>query len=178
MTASPSTRRVFIGIKLSDDLANVCLQLQSEWSDLPARFAKHEDLHLTLVPPFDMEDEDQVDACINPIIQRTQSFTLQLRQLEFGPTPDDRRLAWIICEAAPELVELREALVHAFDYKDRYSFRPHITLARFNKKDHHVLAKRSIQQVVDHSMEVQSVELFESVHRQGVTYRILNGYAF
>lgn len=178
MSASLPKRRVFIGIKVSDELVEVCTQLQHECADLPARFAKQDDLHLTLVPPFDMTDQGQVDAVIKPIMYHTDPFILHLKKLEYGPTPRKPRLAWIECEPAPELVALRQALVDAFDYQDRYDFRPHVTLARFKDQDRHVLKNRPIEKEVDRSMKVTSVELFESVHRGGITYRMLGSYRF
>ena len=176
MSESLSKSRVFIGIKMSDELAGFCTQLQHEFADLPARFAKQDDLHLTLVPPFDMEDQGFVESIIQPILQGVNPFPLHLKKLEYGPTPRKPRLAWIECESVPELVELRQALVDAFEYEDRYSFRPHVTMARFKDQDRHLLKKRPIEKRVDRSMEVTSVELFESVHREGVTYRVLGSY--
>jgi len=178
MSVSLPKRRVFIGVKASGELVDVCAQLQQEFADLPARFAKRDDLHLTLVPPFDMTDQGQVDALIKPITLRTDPFTLHLKKLEYGPTPHKPRLAWIECERAPELVALRQALVDAFEYQDRYDFRPHVTLARFKDQDRHLLKDRPIEKEVGASMEVTSVELFESVHREGVTYRVLDSYPF
>ena len=178
MEARPDTRRVFIGIKMSDKLAEVCAQLQQEFSDLPARFTRRKDLHLTLVPPFDMVDQGQVESVIKPIVDASASFVLQLKKLDYGPTSRQPRLAWIECEPISELVELRQALVGAFNYEDRYSFRPHVTMARFKDQDRHVLKSRPIEKQVDELMEVNSVELFESVHREGVTYRVLGSYPF
>ena len=177
MSANPHTRRVFIGIQVTDELADLCVQLQQEFADLPGRFTPREDLHLTLVPPFEMEDQRQVDTLIKTILQSSSPFELRLENVDYAPTPHQPRLAWVECKPLNELVELRRALVEGFEYQDRYDFRPHITLARFKDQDRDLLKTRPIERVVDRSMDVTSVALFESVHREGVRYRVLQTYA-
>jgi 2'-5' RNA ligase len=166
-------RRLFIGIKLSDELADNFVDLQSAFGELPARFVPPKDIHLTLVPPFDTRDLPFVKSELKRALAETRQFKLRFLRLECGPDRERPRLAWVLCAATGDIVALKKKLLHAFRQKEKVPFVPHMTVARFKEVDAEKAARRRVSRPVRFSMDVESVELFESPHKGGAGYETL-----
>ena len=174
MSGRKQSKRVFVGIKMSDEIADECAKLQASLVDLPARFIPREDMHLTLLPPWEMTDQSFVEDRLREVLERAKRFTLKLERLSYGPNEREPRLAWIECAVTPEIVSLEKDLSRTFNVRDRFSFIPHVTLVRFRKEDKKKLLARPIEQAIALSMPVESVELFETPHLGGVGYTVLS----
>ncbi len=170
--------RVFVGIDLDEDTARQCAGLQAWLPDLPGRRVQPQDMHITLVPPWNVQDLEPVEERLAAVARQTKPFPLALRRLAYGPTRQRPRLAWIECEPVEELRKLRDALADAFQVEDRRDFRPHITIARFRKEHWKSLKAHPIERQLSVQTEVTSITLFESVHRGDTTYRILGAFPF
>ena len=168
-----SPKRVFIGIKLSDELKESFIDLQSAFGELPGRFIPPEDIHLTLVPPFETYDPPFVKGELRAALGHVHGFKLRFLRLDWGPHKERPRLAWIECGASGELVSLKKKLLNVFHKKEKIPFIPHMTVARFKKPFAENIAHRKIKRPVRFSMNVESVELFESPHKGGAGYKVL-----
>ncbi len=166
-------QRVFIGIKMSEEIADACVKLQADLADLPARFIPPEDIHLTLVPPWDESDIRFAEYTLQTTLFPAKCFTLELQRLSYGPDPMRPWLAWIECAASAELVALKKELMKAFGARDSVPFTPHVTIARFSEKDAEVLTHRPIDRSVRLSMRVDSVQFFSSPGKGGEGYTVL-----
>ncbi|OHA85603.1 MAG: hypothetical protein A2408_00935 [Candidatus Yonathbacteria bacterium RIFOXYC1_FULL_52_10] len=173
MNNTTQSKRVFAGIKLSDEIAEQCTKLQAEIGDLPARFIPPEDMHLTLLPPIMMTDDAYVIGRIREVLQSAKRFTLTLERLTYGPNMMHPTLLWIECAVVPEIVALKKALAYAFSDNDHLPFIPHITLARLKEEDTAMLARRPVERPLKLSMPVESIELFLSPNQGGVGYTVL-----
>lgn len=172
MNAGP-LQRVFVGIKVTDEIAKACVKLQADLADLPARFIPPEDIHLTLLPPWEMEDQSLVEEKLRQAVQPVKRFVLRLKRLAYGPDNARPRLAWIECEASGELIKLKRSIFKAFGMAENVSFLPHITIARFSNKNGDLIKLRSIDRPLDLSMPAESVELFASKLGGATGYRVL-----
>jgi|SRR3989344_4207352 len=166
-------RRIFIGIKLPEELSDGIIGLQSAFGELPGRFIPPEDIHLTLVPPFETRDLPYVKGTLRATLGRVRKFKLHFSQLSYGPDKERPRLVWIECSATKEIISLKKKLLKVFNKKEKIPFVPHMTIARFKKADSEKVGHRPIQRPVQFSMNVESIELFESPDRGGTGYKVL-----
>ena len=122
--------RVFIGLKIAQDVAEALAQLARLIESEPSRFAACQDIHLTLLPPWD-------ETCIPEAIERLRAalsglkpFTLTFTHLSYWPSLDRPRLLCAECLPTDELKLLEQALLNAFGQTEDKPFQPHVTLAR------------------------------------------------
>ncbi len=173
MEKKQQSKRVFVGIKMSDEIAEALVALQADLADLPARFIPPEDIHLTLLPPREMTDEDYVLERLREALHHTKRFTLELLRLSYGPNNMHPWLLWVECAAVPEIILLKKELSRAFGIADPVSFLPHVTIARFKKEDQEKLTHAHVLRPLRLSMPVESVELFQSPREGGAGYTVL-----
>ncbi|OGZ05012.1 MAG: 2'-5' RNA ligase [Candidatus Lloydbacteria bacterium RIFCSPHIGHO2_01_FULL_49_22] len=173
MDTEKLSKRVFVGIKVSTPLAEYCAALQSCVAGEHVRLIPSEDMHLTLVTPWNTTDERAVIQRLQDALRNTKPFSLTLDRLACGPNNDSPKLLWIECAASPELVALERILADAFDIPEHRPFIPHITIARCAKDDQERSMPHHIAQRVEFSMTVDAVQLFLSPEQGGVGYTIL-----
>jgi 2'-5' RNA ligase len=172
MDSRPS-QRVFVGIKISSEITEACLKLQAELGNFPARFVPIEDIHLTLMPPWEMTDQKFIEDKLRSTIKPIKRFSLKFQRLAFGPDDMRPRLVWIECEATKELIQLKKSLLKSFHEIEHVPFSPHITIARIPTKDIDKARRNRINKPLGLSMIVESVELFASPHKGGEGYKVL-----
>lgn len=168
-----SSQRVFVGIKVTEEIADACLKMQARLGDLPAKFIPTDDIHLTLLPPWEMTDQSYVEDVLRQALEPVEKFTLKFRRLAYGPDIMRPTLLWIECEQPNELVVLKKSLLRAFGVIDHLPFLPHITLARFSSDVTDIIKLRPVDRPLPMSMPVRSIELFASPHNGGSGYRVL-----
>ncbi len=173
MKQSGPSKRVFVGIKATDRVSDECIKLQAGLSNLPVGLTHPEDLHLTLLPPWQMEDQLLTEKKLLKAVRSIESFTLEFKTLAFGPDNNRPRLVWITGKATNEINRLKQALEDVLGIETRLPVLPHITIARFARKDQARLACQTLKQPISLSMPVTSVELFESAKSNGNAYRVL-----
>ncbi|MBI2098505.1 MAG: RNA 2',3'-cyclic phosphodiesterase [Candidatus Wildermuthbacteria bacterium] len=170
------SRRVYVGIKVTDEIAEACVKLQSDMADLPAKFIPPEDIHVTLLAPWDMVSQSFVEERLRKALRGMKRFTLKFERLAYGPSKMHPRLAWIQCTPSSETNALKKSLLAAFKTKESVPFVPHMTIARFTAKDEEKLTHRPIEKPLAWSMSVESVELFSSPHKGGAGYKVLSSF--
>ena len=167
-----SPKRVFIGIRLAEHLADNFIDLQSAIGELPGRFIPPQDIHMTLVPPFATRDLPFVKGELRRVLGEVHRFKLRFLRLDWGPDKERPRLAWVECGVTKELVSLKKKLLKIFGQKEKVPFVPHMTVARFRQADAERVAHRPIRKPMRLWMDVESVVLFESPHKGGAGYKM------
>lgn len=165
--------RVFVGLKISPDLADQLAALASELKETRARLVAAADIHLTLVPPWQEISVDQAVARLRQVVGMFTPFPLQLQHLGYGPHSKRPSLLWVDCAATAEIVKLRDALMHVFGQEDSRPFRPHLTLARIRAAESGFARKHPIDKDLNLVQPVRTVELFQSPPPGATGYRIL-----
>lgn len=166
-------RRVFVGIKLPDEFQESFLGMQSALGTLPGKFIPPEDIHLTLIPPFETRDLPFVEGQLRTMLGSMHIFRLRFLHLDWGPDKERPRLVWVECGATEELISLKKKLLKLFGQKEKIPFIPHMTLARLKTSEIEIAVRQQIRRPVKFFMDVASVELFESPHKGGVGYDVL-----
>ena len=190
--------RVFIAISLPDKLKKDLFELQYQYPDLPARWTKMENLHITLAFLGNTNDQEICD--IVKIAQEVclyhEPFDLTLNRICYGPIdklPSAEgearlwrpRMVWVVGKKSPELGSLQKDLESAlfefsggqFQEKEDYSFAPHITLARLEQaklRQMEQVELPMIDKTIDRTFLVESIEIMESeLRRGGPKYTVL-----
>lgn len=166
-------RRVFIGIRMEGEAADVLAQLQEGLPAIPLRLVPKIDLHLTLVPPWMERDIEAAAKRMRDALERPFVFPLKFRHLSYGPDPSDPFLVWVSCEATKPLLELKRRLLKAFELKEEVPFTPHITIARLRGSFSNSFKEHHVGKNVSLLMSVGAVELLGSPHKGGAGYETL-----
>lgn len=129
--------RIFAGIKASPDLQAEVAAWQEEHT-LPVRYISPENLHITLVPPWEERDIDDAIEVLEAAAAGGKCFELLFTQISLGPKADRPNLIWIEAHQSAEANALANAMREAFGYLPAQAggkgqkFRPHVTIARLN----------------------------------------------
>src|SRR5215470_14422464 len=95
--------RIFVGIKIADELAEELAALARPLRPHDVRLVPSNDIHLTLVPPWDEPETAGAVGTLQAAISDFKPFVLTFSHLGFGPNLREPRLLWIECAASDEL---------------------------------------------------------------------------
>jgi len=80
--------RIFIAINLPEDIKKQLSIYQSKWPELPCRWTRKENLHITLVFLGYVKDEElpEILKAVKETASRNQPFKLTLKRITYGPS--------------------------------------------------------------------------------------------
>lgn len=181
--------RIFLAINLPLEIKNKLEQLQSQWSSIPAKWVKTENLHITLLFLGSLKSEflPKIFEATKTVIETFSSFEIKLKKIAFFPPKKmPPRMIWVFLEESKTLTDLKVALEQkiitqkiSFQQEER-EFSPHITLARIKKFEFRNLEKDEIPEVnekIDFSFRARSIDIMESyLKRGGPVYSLLHSF--
>ena len=178
--------RIFIAVNLPESLKKKLSEYSRKWPELPARWTKKDNLHITLEFLGYVATEEIAD--IYKIVERVAAshspFSVHLKGISYGP-PEKMppRMVWAEGEKSPELGALKDDLQNSLaEEKFRTdsggrSFAPHVTLARigaWNFRKIEPEERPEVQEEISFDFPVESIEIMESkLHRGGPEYFVL-----
>jgi 2'-5' RNA ligase len=178
--------RVFIAINLPEDIKKKLTDYQSKWSELPCRWTKKDNLHITPIFIGYVSDEELMEICkiVKEVASRNSSFSVNLTKICYGPPKKPPRMVWVTGEKSPEFVFLKEDLEKsllnlegAHFSPEKRVFSPHITLGRIRTWEFRQIEpeeRPEVNEDISFSFEVNSIEVMESqLKRGGAEYTIL-----
>ncbi len=155
--------RIFTAINLPKNIKKELSSFQSKWPELPCRWTKTENLHITLEFLGYLTDEELIELCqkIRKIASEKKAFSVHLNKVCYGPPKKiPPRMVWVMGEKIKEL-----------------NISPHITLGRIKTWEFRQIEpeeRPEINEEIDLSFEVNSIEVMESqLKRGGPDYTIL-----
>jgi 2'-5' RNA ligase len=154
--------RIFVGIKIGDELAEELAAFARPLRPHDVRLIPCNDIHLTLVPPWDESKIAGAVGTLQAAINGFKPFVLTFTRLAYGPNLREPRLLWTECAASSELADLRIALLAAYGKSESRPFVPHVTLARMPRNGRTVARRNPIDRALLLTQLVDSVELFQS----------------
>lgn len=182
--------RVFIAINLPEDVKKQLSLFQLKLPDLPCRWTKKENLHITLVFLGYVKDEElpEILEVVRTVASKNSPFLINLKKICYGPTDKKPpRMVWAEGEKSRELAILQTDLENALqgevsNFKgEARAFAPHITLGRLKLWEFRTLESEErpeISEEISLTFEVSSIEIMESkLKPQGPDYFILESMA-
>ncbi len=164
--------RIFVGLKLPDTLHQTMAAWRMQHADWPVRWMRATDLHLTIVPPWEV---DSVQTAVNAFYSLNGFFqpqTVRFNTIHFVPD-DAPRMVWTEGQPTPELNDMKQRLHSVFAQPaEAQAFRPHITLARCWADQVQVI--KQYTETVDWTTTCTALVLYESKRDQfGSRYKEL-----
>ncbi len=171
--AEPKAARVFVGLKVTADIADRLAAMAAELRGTAARLVAPSVILLTLVPPWQESSTGHAIERLRGVAATFAPLSLKFEHLGYGPHPRQPRLLWVDCAATEELAALRNALLLAFEQRDDRPFRPHVTLARIRDAQPRFARRHPIDRELKFTQAVATVELFQSPPPGATGYRVL-----
>lgn len=180
-------QRVFIAINLPDQIKGQLISYHLKWPELPVRWTKKNNLHITLVF-LGYVREEEILGLLNDVkgaVSKHQSFVIKLKRIYYGPDEKSPRMIWVEGEESEELGRLEKDLKGALaglppesgKKEERKIYIPHITLGRLKQWEFRRIEPEERPQInenIDLGFEVNSVDVMEShLKRGGPEYTIL-----
>lgn len=176
--------RVFVAINLPQAIREKLYQARDQYPDLPCRWTKKENLHVTLSFLGYVGDEEVLRICeiCREIAQRHEPFYLEIKKLVYGPPGKPARLVWALGEPSLKLGRLQGELENAFFDKanpreNNGAFTSHVTLARIKEWEWRKMEpeeKPVLDQEISLKFEILSIEIMESqLKKEGPEYAVL-----
>ena len=160
--------RIFTAFNLPEDTKEKLKDYQSKWPELPVRWTKKDNLHVTLEFLGYFADDELLKICQNTreFASKHQPFSITLHKICYGPPKKmPPRMIWAVGERIEEL-----------------GFSPHITLGRIRTwewKQIEPEERPAVDEEINLNFEVNSIEVMESVlKRGGPSYTILESCPF
>ncbi|MBI2054092.1 MAG: RNA 2',3'-cyclic phosphodiesterase [Candidatus Staskawiczbacteria bacterium] len=177
--------RIFIAINLPEDIKNKLAFYSKKWPELPCKWIKKENLHITLEFLGHLTDQELADVClvVEDVSKRHSSFAINLTGISYGPKGKmPPRMVWAEGEKSDGLVLLKKDLQENLSEKinfnaERKGFVPHVTLARIKEWEFRRIDIEEIPEInenVEILFSVESIEVMASeLKRGGPVYAIL-----
>lgn len=169
-------RRTFVAINLPSHIRGELASYQDRYPELPARWVKEENLHVTLLFLGSLGDEEVAETCrlVKEAATRTEPFSLTISKVRYEPEGKPPKFVWATVEKSEPLSELarllRTSLGPVSSRREERAFFPHITLARVlqwqfrrQEEDERVHLEKDIEL----SFPVDSVDVMESKLKKG-----------
>lgn len=167
-----STRRLFVGIPLSERLQKRLSSEIAHFEHLSIIPTRRGNFHVTLLfLGFIMEEEiPRIVEALEDAVIDIDPFEVDLTEIRAEPNPEHPTMIWFAGEPSEELVQLRNVVSAALAYltPESKSFRPHVTLAKIRRGKYEALETKPEFGKPLHVIEpVDSIALFESTTVDG-----------
>ncbi|NTW53098.1 MAG: RNA 2',3'-cyclic phosphodiesterase [Chlorobiaceae bacterium] len=166
-------KRVFIGMPAGRELVDVAETFRRTHASLQVRWVKPENLHLTLVPPWECRDIEALCHALEDAAPAPAPVEVLFDKVSFGPDQRRPRLIWATGAPPPALSELswRLQALPGIQEERRRPFLLHLTIARFNSHDLRAMGSKKLREPVQWAGLFDSICLYESVMKpEGAEY--------
>jgi 2'-5' RNA ligase len=160
-------RKIFISINIPDRIKKRLSKAILSWQDLPIRWIKEENYHVTLSFLGHINDALIADICekIRVATEEIDIFDMEFEQIELGPTSMDARVVWLVGKPDEALRSLHEKIEKALGIfvTGKKTFRPHVTLGKIRKHKWEALpSKPEIKRDFHILLPAESVDVMAS----------------
>jgi len=161
---------------------------QSKWPELPIRWTKKENLHITLAFLGYLSDEELLEILkiTKEVASWNSAFTINLKKICYGPPKKmPPRMVWAEGEKSEELGKLQSNLenslltssIKGIEEPEARPYTPHITLGRIRQWEFRQIEPEErpiVEEEISLSFPVESIDVMESeLKRGGPEYTIL-----
>jgi RNA 2',3'-cyclic 3'-phosphodiesterase len=154
--------RIFIAINLPEEIKDELVKYQDKYFDLPAKWTKKENLHITLEFIGNALDKD-----LEAIFKKTEDFALKTKPFKIKLD----KISYFPDNNLPKYV---------FANSENSSRNLHVTLARISQWQWRQIGpedRPNVEENIDLSFEAKSIEVMESfLKRGGPEYKVLKSF--
>jgi 2'-5' RNA ligase len=178
-----SKRRVFIAVPIPEKLKRELEKLPGKWPGIPCRWIKTENLHLTVIPPIYLTDDElaRMSRTVRQSAVEFPAFELGFDKIIYGPSGKPSRMIWLWGKPNEKLTELKNTasgaiLATNIPYREEARpLIPHVTLCRINEYEWRSYEpKPKIDEVLRYQYQVDAIHIMESrLKRGGAEYALL-----
>jgi 2'-5' RNA ligase len=130
MESTSLIARIFVGVPVDAQNVTTMVREHPLLADLPVRWIRDEDLHITILAPWNTSTVDAAVEKFTHLPQRS-AFPLFFHTVETVPRSIPRVL-WVQSHPSYSIITLKQDLERLFGVvTENRPFLPHITLARF-----------------------------------------------
>lgn len=175
-------RKIFISINLTDRDKKRLIRATEKWQDLPVKWVKEQNLHITLSFLGHVADDVILKICakVRKASDEKDIFDIEFDRIEIGPSAEDQKFIWLSGEPNEDLKSLVEALEKELGMlaSEKKSFRPHITLGRIRKNKWEALEESpKILEKFPLTITAESVDVMASeFENEGQEYTVIESY--
>lgn len=130
-------RKIFISINLPERDKKRLVKAAEKWQDLPVKWVKEQNLHITLFFLGHITDDAISEICakVRQASGSKEIFDVEFDCIEIGPSAEEQRFIWLTGKPNEELKNIQEAIEKKLGIfvSGKKSFRPHITLGRIRQ---------------------------------------------
>ncbi len=183
-------QRLFVAINIPEEIKKEVSFLENRCLNLPARWIKKENLHLTLFFAGSVAENntEKIKNAIKKATQGSGAFSLNAEKMGYAPPKlAIPRMIWLFLGNSKPLSELKKRIeegiaktkIENFKFEKK-EFLPHITLARIKQWDFRKMEPEEIPEInetLNLKFKVDSVELIESnLKKEGAEYTVLESF--
>lgn len=166
------TRRLFVGIDLSERLKKRLSTLVSDWEDYPVIPTRQGNFHITLIFLGFVGEEmiSRITESLQIAAESHESFDLSFTAIEPQPDAERPNMIWLTGEPSDELRDLRNTVIEELEYlsPESKTYRPHITMAKVRRGRWDLLPEKpSFEKKLHLAESVDTITLFESTELDG-----------
>jgi 2'-5' RNA ligase len=181
-------KRVFIAINPSSEVRQRLWSLSQQWPELPCRWIKKENLHLTLafLGYLNEQQLQEVIEITEEVSKKIKPFDVHLNKVCYGPPKTmPPRLVWIEGKRLDRLSKIKQELDSLLSQKigfvpEKRELLPHITLGRIKRFEWRRIEPEERPEInlkLDIDFPVRSLDVMESIlKRQGAEYQVISSH--
>ncbi len=160
-------RKIFISINIADKIKKRLILATEKWENLPVKWTREANLHVTLFFLGHIDDESAAEVCsiVQGVAENEDIFDLNMEKIELAPSADDPQIIWLSGEPSEELRKIHEKIEKELGMfkTERKIFRPHITLGRIRKHKREALEEKpEISEKFQLIIPVESIDIMAS----------------
>src|SRR3989344_292497 len=185
-----SKLRLFFALNIPQNLKEELTSWQKKYQDLPMRWTKPNNLHLTVLFIGWIKREQLKDIIegAKAVAASFPSFPIRFTGTNYGPPDAPKRMAWLYGMPSLDLAKLKRALELEMTRRnipftqELREFIPHITLGRIDEDEwRKKISKETphITQALDRTIYITSLDLMKSTpQKSGSMYEFLEAFPF
>jgi len=144
------------------------------------RWLDYENLHLTLVPPWNETEEGvlKIKSLLTPISNKKKGFKIKFDNISYGPGKSSPSLIWASGEVPAQLTGLKAYIEKTLKKKsEKRPFALHLTLGRFNPSEFKSFKCKDINEKILWEEKVSEFALMQSnLSPSGAQYTLLDTF--
>ena len=167
-----------MALPISEQLQKNVMKYREFYPDLPVRWLEGKNLHITLIPPWEEKNIEEIEKKLKPLENKSGEIEIKFNNVSFGPNRYNPRLVWATGEASRKIIELKKSLEEVLNKPaERNNFLLHLTIARFRPEDFiNFTIKQIIDEVAWKEIAKEFVIMCSHLSRAGANYEILRKF--